>query len=178
MISHTITKSGEGREARGERRLTAGFRFHILPFVSCLLPRACRGAGGFTLLEVVMAMALLAIALPVLLGLRNRDVELLRYADSMTTATLLAQEKLFETELMGFPQTGEQTGDFQDLPPGSLASAKVKDRGRDYRWTRTVVSTPLDAVREVRIRVAWPRGKVDETVEITSYVFLDPKRPS
>lgn len=131
---------------------------------------------GFTLLEMVMAMALFAIALPVLLGLRNRDVELLRYADSLTTATLLAQEKLFETELMGFPQTGEQTGDFENLPPGSLASASVKERGRDFRWTRTVMATPFEVVREVRIRIAWPRGKTEETVEITSYVFLDTKR--
>lgn len=149
-----------------------------IPEPSELGARRFNRERGFTLLEVVMAMALLAVALPVLLGLRNRDVELLKYADNMTTATLLAQEKLFETELLGFPPTGEQTGDFQNLPPGSLASASVKERGRDFRWTRTVVATPLDVVREVRIRIAWLRGRVEETVEITSYVFLDRKRPS
>ncbi|MEP6600560.1 MAG: hypothetical protein ABJB49_01970 [Nitrospirota bacterium] len=126
-------------------------------------------------------MVILAIAFPVLLGLRNRDVELLGYANSVTTATLLAQEKLFETELMGFPPTGDQTGDFQNPSPGSLTSASGQDRGRDvdfrnFRWTRTVVPTPLEAVREVRIRIAWSRGTVEEAVEVTSYVFLDPRQ--
>lgn len=179
-----------GRVTRGKGQRTPGSKFHLLPLASSLVPRACRGAAGFTLLEMMLAMVILAIAFPVLLGLRNRDVELLGYADNVTTATLLAQEKLFETELMGFPPTGEQAGDFQNPAPGSLTSASRQDRERDapgsrnfrnfrnFRWTRTVVSTPLEAVREVRIRIAWPRGAVEETVEVTSYVFLDPQRQS
>ncbi len=133
-------------------------------------------ARGFTLIEVLLAMAILAVALPVLLGLRNRDVELVGYAHSMTMATLLAQEKLFDTEIMGFLPTGEQSGDFQNAPPGALDYTDMNDRRRDFRWTRTVVPTPFEVVREVRIRIMWPRGTGEETVEITSYVFLEPKR--
>jgi general secretion pathway protein I len=133
---------------------------------------------GFTLLEVMLALAILAIALPVLLGLRNRDVELLGYAHRLTTATLLAQEKLLETELMGFPPTGEQSGNFQNPSPGAMTSEPTPDRPQDFQWTRTVMPTPLEAVREVRIKITWPRGPTEETLEVTSYVFLEPRFPS
>ncbi|HBR50769.1 MAG TPA: hypothetical protein DEA71_11855, partial [Nitrospira sp.] len=62
---------------------------------------------GFTLLEVLLAIALLAIALPVLLGLRNFDLDLQSRATELTAATLLAQEKLLEIELAGQYSVGE-----------------------------------------------------------------------
>jgi general secretion pathway protein I len=133
---------------------------------------------GFTLLEVMVAVAVLAIALPILLGLRNHDVALREEAKAVTNATLLAQEKLFETEILGFPPVGETRGDFATLPPGSLTSAEVKDRAPGFRWTRLVVPTPFEQIREVRIRVSWPGGASERVVEITNYVFLEPQRTS
>ena len=65
------------------------------------IQRTVADASGFTLLEVLLAIALLAIALPVLLGLRNFDLDLHARAGELTAATLLAQEKLIETELTG-----------------------------------------------------------------------------
>jgi len=54
---------------------------------------------GFTLMEVLIALSILALALPILLGLRNFDLDLHARAKELTTATILAQEKLAETEL-------------------------------------------------------------------------------
>ena len=133
---------------------------------------------GFILLDVLLALAILGIALPVLLALGNRDVELLGYARALTTATLLAQEKLVETEIMGFPPVGEQTGDFQNPPPGLSMDAVTQDRWGGFRWTRSVEPTPLEVVREVRVRVSWLRGQTEEMVEVTSYAFLEPRQPS
>ncbi|MBA2487409.1 MAG: prepilin-type N-terminal cleavage/methylation domain-containing protein [Nitrospira sp.] len=129
---------------------------------------------GFTLLEVMLALAILGLALPVLLGLRNRDIELFEHARTVTTATFLAQEKLFEIEIMPFPPIGEQTGDFQNPPPGSQIQVEDKDRASRFRWARMVSATPLEVVREVRVRVSWARGETEEKVEVTSYVFLEP----
>ena len=56
-------------------------------------------AQGFTLFEVLIAMAILALALPILLGLRNWDLNLHSRAADITAATMLAQEKLIEAEL-------------------------------------------------------------------------------
>jgi general secretion pathway protein I len=133
---------------------------------------------GFILLDVLLALAILAIALPVLLGLANRDIELLGHARALTTATLLAQEKLLETEMMGFPPVGQQTGDFQTPPPGTRMQHEIDDRRGAFRWTRIVDPTPVADVREVRVRISWPRGESEQTLEVTTYVLLEPKSQS
>ena len=69
---------------------------------------------GFTLLEVVIALGILALALPILLGLRNWDLDLHARAKELTTATILAQEKLIETELGALLPLGETGGDPAD----------------------------------------------------------------
>jgi general secretion pathway protein I len=129
-------------------------------------------ADGFTLLEVLLALGILALALPILLGLRNWDLELHARADELTTATLLAQEKLLETELSKVFPLGETSGDFQGPPLGFQSLGNTTDRAPNYRWKRIVIPTPLTLVREVKIQVFWPRGTTDELVEVSTYVIV------
>jgi general secretion pathway protein I len=135
------------------------------------LYRTESGESGFTLLEVLLAIALLAIALPVLLGLRNFDLDLHTRAGELTAATLLAQEKLLETELLGVYPVGEVSGDFQNGPLGTPSTIQATDRAVGYKWKRTVSTTPLELIREVRVQVSWPRGATEETIEVSTYVF-------
>ncbi|MFB3061088.1 MAG: type II secretion system minor pseudopilin GspI [Candidatus Binatia bacterium] len=115
---------------------------------------------GFTLLEVMVALAVLAIALTVLLGLRNRDFELRTHAHNVTVASLLAQEKLAEAEMGAFPSVGEQDGGFGNRYP-------------NFMWQRSILATPFDSVREVRVRVTWERGSQKEGVNFVGYVFQE-----
>jgi general secretion pathway protein I len=140
-------------------------------FAHAIFLRRDGGTSGFTLLEVLVAIALLAIALPVLLGLRNFDLDLHARAADLTTATLLAQEKLLETELQAAFPLGESSGDFQSAPLGVPAGVLAPNRAPGYRWKRTILPTPLELIREVRIQISWPRGSVEETVEVSTYVF-------
>jgi general secretion pathway protein I len=133
-----------------------------------------RQERGFTLLEVMIALAVLALALPVLLTLRNRDARLLDEARMMTTATLLAQEKLFEAQLREPLPAGEQFGDFVSAPPGFPLGTDIRDRAPGFRWTRWVNPTKFDVLQEVRIRVAWPSGNGEEAVEVVHYAFKEP----
>ena len=126
---------------------------------------------GFTLLEVLLAIALLAIALPVLLGLRNFDLDLQSRATELTAATLLAQEKLLEVELAGQYSVGETLGEFLPLPLGSQTALQAVPRAVGYRWKRTIAPTPLEFVREVRIKISWPRGDREESLEVSTYVL-------
>jgi len=125
---------------------------------------------GFTLIEVAVAVAVLAITLTVLLALRTRDLELRGYARALTTATLLAQEKLGETEVGVFPLAGESNGTFTTT---SRKGEPVTDRFPGFTWKRTVLATPFEGVREVRVRVAWPRGEQESTMELVGYVFRE-----
>lgn len=136
-----------------------------------VLNRTTSSESGFTLLEVLLAIALLAIALPVLLGLRNFDLDLHARAGELTAATLLAQEKLLEAELLGVYPIGEITGDFKNAPLGTQSTIQATNRAVGYKWKRTVLPTPLELIREVRVQVSWPRGATEETVEVSTYVF-------
>ena len=126
---------------------------------------------GFTLLEVLIALGILALALPILLGLRNWDLDLHARANELTTATILAQEKLIETESGTLFPLGESGGEFLPTPLGSQATADQTKRPLNYRWKRIVSPTPLPIVKEVKIQVLWPRGKTEETLEVSTYVF-------
>ncbi|MCE9535464.1 MAG: prepilin-type N-terminal cleavage/methylation domain-containing protein [Nitrospirae bacterium] len=132
---------------------------------------------GFTLLEVLIALGILALALPILLGLRNWDLDLHARAKELTTATVLAQEKLIETEMGMLLPLGETGGEFQSIPLGSQATAETTNRPADYRWKRIVSPTPLPIVQEVKIQVLWPRGTTEEMVEVSTYVFLSNSPP-
>lgn len=129
------------------------------------------GHHGFTLLEVLIAIAILALALPVLLGLRNFDLDLHARAGDITAATLLAQEKLVEAELSQAFPLGETTGDFRNPPIGYQALGDISNRADKYRWKRIVTTTPLNAVREVKIQILWQEGTSDEVLEVSTYVF-------
>ena len=126
---------------------------------------------GFTLLEVLLAIAVLAIALPILLGLRNFDLDLHDRARQITEATLLAQEKLLESELSGTYSIGETVGEFHNAPLGAPLTAQAFERAVGYRWKRMVLPTPIEMIREVRIKISWLRGLREESVEVSTYVI-------
>lgn len=141
------------------------------------LPRASRSSGqkrlrrratagetaGFTLLEVLVALAVLAVALVTLLGLYNRSLRLALHAQKLMTATLLAQEVLSRTQLEGVAAAQITAGDFADLHPGQYP---------EFRWYRTVRATPLEGFWEVRVGVAWG-GREDEACELTLFTPLE-----
>lgn len=148
---------------------------HIEQGDDVVMPKArhtvVSGPRGFTLMEVLIAMAILALALPILLGLRNWDLNLYSRAADITAATMLAQEKLIEAELSPVYPIGETTGDFRNPPPGYQVSGDVADRAERFRWKRIITTTPLTAVREVKIQILWQQGATDEVLEANTYVF-------
>jgi general secretion pathway protein I len=143
----------------------------VMQFRETMRQLATSSQGGFTLLEVLIAMAILALALPILLGLRNWDLNLHSRAADITAATMLAQEKLIEAELQPVYPIGETTGDFRNPPPGYQVPADITERAERYRWKRIITTTPLTAVREVKIQILWQQGATDEVLEASTYVF-------
>ncbi|MFN7951954.1 MAG: prepilin-type N-terminal cleavage/methylation domain-containing protein [bacterium] len=117
--------------------------------------------AGFTLLEVLIAVALLGIALIPLLGGMNVSLNLAYSAKMKTIATLLARERMTRVELAGFPELGDTEGDF-----GENAAA--------FAWRQSVVEPPpgLDAstVREVRLWVVWKEGSAVRDYQLTNFV--------
>jgi general secretion pathway protein I len=114
-------------------------------------------ARGFTLLEVMVAVMILGFVLVTLLGLKNRSMEDVLYAEHMTQATLLAKRVMTQTLLTKDLRTSEDEGEFED------------DAFKMFSWRKVVASTPLPGVLEVRVAVLWKEGTRQEQVELVGY---------
>ena len=121
------------------------------------------GSTGFTLLEVLVAMSILAVALVSLLGLYNRSLLLTIRAQQLSTGILLAQEMLARTELEGTSASRVTSGDFSTLHPGQYP---------EFRWQRTILPTQLTDLWEVRVGVSWGK-RTDEACELTLYTPME-----
>ena len=104
-----------------------------------------RSDNGFTLLEVMIAFAILSLSLIVLLSLRNSSIRVVELSDRITTATLLAKAKM--EELPRSVSIGESEGEFEG------------NEFKGYKWKRAVNATPFAFIKEVVVVVTWDEGK-------------------
>ncbi len=103
-----------------------------------------RSDNGFTLLEVMIAFAILSLSLIVLLSLRNSSIRVVELSDRITTATLLAKAKMEEPRSVSI---GESEGEFEG------------DAFKGYKWKRVISTTPFVFIKEVVVVVTWDEGK-------------------
>lgn len=115
-------------------------------------PRVGRGqrVSGFTLLEVMIALAVVAIALVALLGLHHQDLQSVIQTQDRTRAAMLAQGVMTQAELGPFPQVGTTSGDFQSSYPGQYPN---------FKWEKVVQASGIfPDVRKVTIGVLYGPG--------------------
>ena len=70
-------------------------------------------AAGFTLLEVMVAMAVLGIALLALLTLHHQSLQSVIHSRDISRAGMLSQTIMTQAELEQFPQLGVTKGNFE-----------------------------------------------------------------
>jgi general secretion pathway protein I len=126
-------------------------------------PQARIHVAGFTLLEVLIAVAIVAIALVAFMGLHLRSLDATIRAQDLTTAVLLAQGKM---AVMGeFPDTGEEQGKF--------AGPELER----FQWATGVTEHTLDAldggqavtVRRLEVTVFWVDGQQTHHYTLEAY---------
>ena len=109
-----------------------------------------RRARAFTLIEVMVAIAILGIALVGLLGLHHQSMQSVIRAQQMTRASMLAQAVMTEAELERYPELGSTRGDFE---------ASFRGEFRDFRWERMVVASGMFSdVRKVMVAIHYGPG--------------------
>jgi general secretion pathway protein I len=120
-------------------------------------------AAGFTLLEVLVAVAIVAIALVAFMGLHLRSLDATIHAQDLTTAVLLAQGKM--ASVGEFPVTGEEQGKFE---------GPELER---FKWSTAVTEHTLDAigsgqpvtVRRLEVIVYWADGQQTRHYTLEAY---------
>ena len=91
--------------------------------------------SGFTLLEVMIAVAIIAMALVAAIGSQSQSVSLAGEAKFTTTAVFLAQSKMADLEAKKPHDLFSDAGDFGEDFPG-------------YRWEAEVSPATLDRLGE------------------------------
>ena len=132
---------------------------------SVFLHRALRTSDskGFTLLEVMIAVAILAMVLVTLLGVKNVSTQNVMLADHITTATLLAKRKMTEMLVTAGTRTVVQQEDEGEFP---------EEEFKAYAWKTAIAPVPIDVIVKitaVRVAVLWKEGTRQEQVELVSY---------
>jgi general secretion pathway protein I len=110
---------------------------------------------GFTLLEVMVALAIMSIVLVSVYRMHSQSLTMITAARFHTQAPLLAQSKLSELEVSSSSAFPEDSGDFGESFPG-------------YNWKVSVA----DVSSEVLGEVAEDLKRIDVTVSLNDNQFI------
>jgi general secretion pathway protein I len=118
---------------------------------------------GFTLLEVMVAVAIVTIALSAVYKLYSQAFAMNQSARFYTTATLLAETKLAELTALSPDDLGGDAGNFED-------------DYADYSWQVTVTEVEAEAIdlseqslRQIEIEITHVQG--GESLSLRTYRF-------
>lgn len=105
-----------------------------------LISKMRHSSLGFTLLEVMIAVAVLTIALAAVLGLQSKSLTLASESRFQTTAALLAQGKMAEMAVAELGDLTSDSGDFGDAFSG-------------YAWQLSVQNADLPGLEKMKGRL-------------------------
>ena len=114
---------------------------------------------GFTLLEVMIAMAILAITLVVVFQSQSQSISMAGRARFETTASLLAQSKMAEIEAADPENVVSDSGDFGDDFP-------------DYSWRVDVTETEIELLKKIEVQVVNERMTSNNSYRLALYRFV------
>jgi type II secretion system protein I len=131
-----------------------------LKYFDSLLHKSTDDNSGFTLIEIVVTLAILSIGLPVLLQSFSSVANNQKLSEDKTTVLYLLKTRMAEIELQGYPDIGTEEGEFGENSP--------------YRWRSEVHDVESDefeeGLRAVTVTITWlERGKAEST-SMNTYV--------
>jgi len=112
---------------------------------------------GFTLLEVMIAMALLALVLVTVFSHQAVSIDLGNEARMITRAAFLAQEKMAEVLAAEVREIGSAEGD-------------MEEGGISFHWRTDVEESGREKLVRVVALVAWKQGGSTRDVRIVTYM--------
>jgi general secretion pathway protein I len=127
------------------------------------IPWLCKGlsrtACGFTLLEVMIAMAILAIALVAVYQSQSQSISMAGNSHFLTTASLLAQGRMTEIDAADPREVAAGNGDFGDAFP-------------DYQWQVEIGDTEIELLKKIVLTVTNSRMAVRNSYRLILYKVM------
>ncbi|MBM3239342.1 type II secretion system protein GspI [Candidatus Poribacteria bacterium] len=112
---------------------------------------------GLTLIEILVSLAILALALPPLLRAFSQAGIQSAISENETTAVNLLKYKMAEMEMVGYPEsTGEDEGEFGE--------------GSRFRWKSTIEDTETDGLRLINVTVNWQERGREKSITMNTYM--------
>jgi general secretion pathway protein I len=112
---------------------------------------------GFTLLEVMVALAILSAALVVIFSQQARSIALGNEARITTKASLLAQEQMAGLITEQRLRSGDEEGEVKDSIPL-------------FKWKQMVEESNIEGMKKLTIIVLWKEGERERDVRFVTYV--------
>lgn len=113
---------------------------------------------GFTLVEILVAMAVLAVGLLAALTAASQLTANESYLRDRTLATWMAQNRLLEEQLKReWPSPGQSTGE-------------EAFAGRDWRWRLRISQTPEEDMRRLDFEVWLPGEEAAPLASLTGFL--------
>lgn len=115
--------------------------------------------NGFTLVEILVTLAILGAVLPALLHAFASAARTQGLSDNRTTALYLLKFRMAEIEMGGYPDVGEETGEFGN--------------NTRYRWSSVVAdidSEEVENVRRVQVTVTWQHRNRERSMSMNTYI--------
>ena len=119
------------------------------------MARAFKRSGGFTLIEVMVALAVVALALPALLFTLSQHIDGAAYLRDKSMAQMVAANRLAELRLVSAAQRELFSG--KDSGAAEMAE-------RDFFWWVESSSTEVEDFYRVEITVALAEEDEDEPI--------------
>jgi general secretion pathway protein I len=119
---------------------------------------------GFTLMEVMIAVSILSIVLLAVYRLQSQTLLMSQASRFYTTAALLAQKKLAETDLTPPEELLDGSGDFGPDYPGYSWELSVEE------LTAEALDKTVERLRRIDLKVS--RNDGDESYKMRTYRFF------
>lgn len=115
--------------------------------------------SGFTLVEVLVAVAVLAIAMAAIIGAMARQADNAGYLRQKTVALWVAHNRLTELQLK------------PEWPAIGRAEGKMEMSGAEWTWETVVAQAPgQEQLRRIDIKVRAPGQREGAVAQLTSFV--------
>ena len=118
-----------------------------------------REKDGFTLVEILVTLTILAAAIPALLQAFTTATRNQALSDNSTTALYLIKFRMAEIEMEGYPDVGQESGEFGE--------------NTRYLWRSVVediASEEVENIRRVTVTVTWQHKNRERSMSMSTFM--------